>query len=83
MNAARILIEYLHDSLNEQMAKGVDAMCKSVRIELKIAARCQVIVNFDGVPKFYLNKSIVERLVRTFKREFSNAFSDFSTSSRA
>jgi hypothetical protein len=66
MEAIQVLSEYLcgskYSHLNSTLACGKDAICSSVSIELKVAPRCEVVVQLNNVPKRYLNKGAVEKL---------------------
>jgi hypothetical protein len=60
-----VLVEYLCGSetshLNEMLTNGNNVLCSSVGIELKVAPRCEIVVQLNDVPKFLLNKGAVEK----------------------
>lgn len=67
MEASKILSEYLcgdkTSHLNAILANGKDAICSSVTIELKVAPRCEIVVQLNDVLKRNLNKGAVEKFV--------------------
>lgn len=72
MEAIEVLSEYLCDSkfsyLNSTLASGSDAICSSISIELKVAPRCEVVVQLNNVPKRHLNKGAVEKFFDSLEK---------------